>query len=304
MLRFLKNWALPIGMLSGVIGYQFFTLLIPITPFLIFVMLLFTFCKVSPHELRFERLHLWLLLIQVLGSVLTYLLIAAFNPQVAEGAMICILAPTATSAAVITGMLGGSVSCLTTYTLLSNLVVALIAPIIFSLTGTNSTLPFFYSFIFICKEVMPMLILPFICAWLIQVKLPALHRKMLSMHLASFYIWVVALAIVTGKTVDFLVNQENPNYTNEILIAVSGLIICCLQFFIGKNLGSHYNNRISGGQALGQKNTILAIWMAQAYLNPLASVGPASYVLWQNIINSWQLWKKRSKDESLQANKK
>ena len=50
---------------------------------------------------------------------------------------------------------------------------------------------------------------------------------------------------------------------------------------------------ISGGQALGQKNTILAIWMAHTYLNPLSSVAPGSYVLWQNIINSWQLWKKR-----------
>jgi BASS family bile acid:Na+ symporter len=29
----------------------------------------------------------------------------------------------------------------------------------------------------------------------------------------------------------------------------------------------------------------------------LASVGPGSYVLWQNVINSWQLWKKRKREE-------
>ena len=303
MLKFIRNWALPLGMLAGAFGYQFFTLLSPLIPALIFVMLLFTFCKVSPHELRFERLHLWLIVIQLLGSILVYLSIAAFNPIVAEGAMICVLGPTATSAAVITGMLGGSVSSLTTYTLLSNIVVAIAAPVIFSLIGNNISLPFFHSFWFICKEVVPLLILPFVCAWFIQVKLPNLHSKMLSMHLASFYLWVVALAIVTGKTIDFLVNQNNPNYTNEILIAASGLVICCLQFFLGKNIGGHYDNRISGGQALGQKNTILAIWMAQVYLNPIASVGPASYVLWQNTINSWQLWKKRHKDEANSENK-
>ena len=33
------------------------------------------------------------------------------------------------------------------------------------------------------------------------------------------------------------------------------------------------------GQALGQKNTVLAIWMAVTYLNPLSSVGPGSYCL-------------------------
>lgn len=81
----------------------------------------------------------------------------------------------------------------------------------------------------------------------------------------------------------------------QILIAFAGLVTCVLQFFLGKNIGGHYKERISGGQALGQKNTVLAIWMAYTYLNPLSSVGPGSYVLWQNLINSWQLWKKRKK---------
>lgn len=298
MLKFLKNWSLPLAMITGAIGYQFFSLLAPFTPFLIFTMLLLTFCKVSPRELRFEKLHFWLIALQLIGSLLIYFSIAGFNSDVAEGAMICMLAPTATSAAVITGMLGGSVSCLTTYTLLSNVVVALSAPVIFSLMGNNSTMPFFSSFFYICKQVFPVLILPFICAWFIQAKLPKIHSKVLSMPMASFYLWTVALAIVVGKTVAFLVNQKSTNYTNEILVAASGLVICCLQFFLGKSIGGHFKNRISGGQALGQKNTILAIWMAQVYLNPIASIGPASYVLWQNTINSWQLWKKRKKDEA------
>lgn len=84
----------------------------------------------------------------------------------------------------------------------------------------------------------------------------------------------------------------------EIMIAVGALAACCLQFFFGKTIGSIYNDRISGGQALGQKNTILAIWMAHTYLNPLSAVAPGSYVLWQNIINSWQLWKKRKREEN------
>ena len=103
-----------------------------------------------------------------------------------------------------------------------------------------------------------------------------------------------ALAIVSGQTVRSLVNSDAP-VSVEILIALAGLITCCLQFFWGKRIGGHYNDRISGGQALGQKNTVLAIWMAYTYLNPLSSVGPGSYVLWQNLINSWQLWKKRKK---------
>ena len=31
--------------------------------------------------------------------------------------------------------------------------------------------------------------------------------------------------------------------------------------------------------------------MAQTWLDPLASVAPAAYVVWQNIVNSIQLWR-------------
>ena len=54
-------------------------------------------------------------------------------------------------------------------------------------------------------------------------------------------------------------------------------------------------DKISGAQGLGQKNTVLAIWMAMTYLNPLSSVAPAAYVAWQNTINSWQLYRHQRK---------
>ena len=79
-------------------------------------------------------------------------------------------------------------------------------------------------------------------------------------------------------------------------MAFFALVICVAQFALGRYVGRRYGDPVSGGQGLGQKNTILAIWMAQVYLNPLASIAPASYVLWQNLINSWQLWRKGKSD--------
>jgi len=64
---------------------------------------------------------------------------------------------------------------------------------------------------------------------------------------------------------------------------------------MGRMIGAKYGERIAAGQALGQKNTIFAIWMAQTYLSPLVSIAPAAYVLWQNTINSYQIWKARTK---------
>ena len=288
---------LPLAMLTGALSYRLVGYISFLTPYLIFTMLLLTFCKLSPREMRLHPLHKWLLLIQLVGCVVVYGLVYLYDPVVAQGALICVLAPTATSAAVITGMLGGSVAFLTNYVLLCNIRVAIMAPVLFSFMGSQSEMPFFESFLFICRQVGPLLILPLVFAWSLRAFLPKLHARILSVHKLSFYLWAVALTIVTGSTVRFLVEQQDPDYTVEIGLAVVSLVICVGQFLLGRRLGKTYGDPVSSGQGLGQKNTILAIWMAQVYLNPIASIAPAAYVLWQNSINSYQLWLKGRKNE-------
>ena len=295
MLKFLKNWTLPIAMLVGAVGYPLFICLSFLTPYLIFTMLLLTFCKISPRDLKLRPLHIWLLLIQIIGALAAYLF--RFDKIVAEGVMVCIICPTATAAAVITSKLGGSAASLTTYTLLANIGAAIAVPILFPLVEVHPDVSFLEAFFVILSKVFPLLICPFLAAWLLSKFLPKIHRKLLSYHELAFYLWAVSLAIVTAQTLYSLLNDPADGFT-EIMIAVGALAACCLQFFFGKTIGSIYNDRISGGQALGQKNTILAIWMAHTYLNPLSAVAPGSYVLWQNIINSWQLWKKRKREEN------
>lgn len=296
MLKFLKDWMLPLAMVAGTLTYPWISRLIFLTPYLIFAMLLLTFCKLSPRDIHIHKAHVWLLLIQLVGSVVVYGLLYPIHPLVAQGALICVLAPTATAAAVITGMLGGSVPFLTSYLLLCNIGVAIVAPALFPLIEPHSGVTFLSAFIYICKQVGPILILPLLIAWIIRRYTPVIHQKLLSLNGATFYIWAFSLTLVTGTTVNFLVEQEDPNYVVEISMAVVALVICVAQFLLGRRIGKTYGDPVSSGQGLGQKNTILAIWMAQTYLNPISSVAPAAYVLWQNIINSYQLWLKGKRD--------
>lgn len=314
LIRFLKNWTLPVAMIAGTLAYFLFAkveflapakpwvngLVAVLTPLLIFAQLLLTFCKVEVCDLKPKAWHSWLLLFQtvsclVLAALLVFCPMDELYREVFEGAMVCLICPTATAAAVITGKLGGSAASLTTYTLASNLLAAVAVPLVFPLVEPHANVTFWLAFLKILSKVFPLLLCPFFLAWLLRVWMPGVHRWLLERHDAAFYLWGVALAIVSGQTVRSLVNSTAPGYV-EVLIALAGLAACCLQFYLGKRIGGHYKERISGGQALGQKNTVLAIWMAYTYLNPLSSVGPGSYVLWQNIINSWQLWKKRKRE--------
>lgn len=293
MFKKLRPYMMPFAMTLGAIFYQFFGLLSFLTPYLIFIMLFFTYSKLKLSQIRLSRLHLWLILIQIAGSLTVFLLLSGINITVAQGAMICMLAPTATSAPVITGMLKGNVESLTAYSLISNLCVALFAPVIFSFVGINQSLPFISSFADIIRPMFTLLLLPLLLAMFLRRVSPASTDKVSQYSGISFYLWSIALMIVTGRTVGFIMNQSDGSYLTEILVALAALVVCVNQFIVGRGIGKHYKDTVAGGQGLGQKNTILAIWMAQTYLNPIASIGPGAYVLWQNIINSYQVWRKR-----------
>ena len=99
-----------------------------------------------------------------------------------------------------------------------------------------------------------------------------------------------------GQTIKNIISAD-VSASVEIWIAVSAFVTCVIQFILGKTVGGIFGARINGGQALGQKNTVFAIWMTYTYLNPVASVAPGCYVVWQNIVNSWQLWTKRKYDK-------
>ncbi len=313
IIRFLRDWTLPVAMVIGVTGYLLFAgvpWLAPLkpivnnavdilTPLFIFAQLLLTFCKIELKDLKPVMWHVWLLGIQLLvclvfSVLLIYCPMGDVYREVIEGAMVCFICPTATAAAVVTGKLGGNAASLTTYTLLSNILAALVVPLVFPLVEPHSELPFLTAFLRILSKVFPLLLCPFFLALFLRYCVPTLYHWLASISGLAFYIWSLALAVVCGQTARSLVHSDAPVIV-VCLVALAALVACCLQFFVGKLIGSCFGERISAGQALGQKNTVLAIWMAYTYLNPLASIGPGSYVLWQNLINSWQLWKKRKR---------
>ena len=285
-------------MLVGALGYKVMGYLSFITPYLIFTMLLLTFSKISLRDLRPRLSHLYLLIIEIIGAIAVYYLLAPFDPIVAQGMMICIICPTATAAAVVTGKLGGNVASITTYTLLCNIAVAFVIPALFPLISngiTNFQLSTFNSqLLTILQRIFPLLICPFLLAQLIRWLLPKINAKLTSISGLAFYMWAIALTIAMGMTVRSLIEEPTNTHT-LILLSLGSLIACLFQFFTGKAIGKASKDTIACGQSLGQKNTILAIWICSAYLNPVTALAPGLYVIWQNFFNSTQLYLARKK---------
>ena len=335
---FIDRYALIIAMLIGAVGYPWFRHLSWLMPPLICLMLFFTFCKINPLDLRLRKWHGIVLAVQMVLTAVVYYGLLAIGERllamgygltegdialVAQGLMVCVIMPTATAAPIIAGKLGGSIQNLTTFSLLSNIATAVIVPAFFPVVHTEAGIEFVAAMLMILRRVTPMLLGPFVAAWLLRLAYEWYYKQKgtprrftLSKRLASmpFYLWILLLIVLISQITYTLLTQE---YSGWAIVALCGgsLVACLLQFMLGRWIGYRFpatshgadyqdilinpaaaaysiaqKSRITAGQAFGQKNTALGIWMAQMYLHPLSSIGPAAYIIWQNLLNSYQLW--------------
>ena len=250
-------------------------------------MLFFTFCRVDVRSMRLQPLHLWLLTAQIVFSVAVYGILLPFSPTVAQGGMICVLTPIAMAAVVIGGMLGADIVSMTTFSLLCNMTIAVVAPFILSVVGSGDC-----SLAVILARVAPLLILPFAAAQGCRALIPKVSGWVAAHSQISFYLWLVSLTVIIGRTTTFILDHPEADGAVETALAATALVICLVQFRFGRWLGRRYGDAVAGGQSLGQKNTVLAVWMAQSFLDPISSVAPTAYIVWQNFVNSYQIYKK------------
>ena len=294
----IKPYVLPVALLLGALFHNVCASIAFITPYIVFTILLLTFSAVEIKSLRLSWLDLWLALFQMSVSIGGYYLLVALgaNEIIAQGLLIGVLCPVAASVAVISCMMGANRRTVTTYTIVGNLMVAVVAPLYFTIithTGHNAgahEVSFFESFWMILKKIGPTIGFPFFIVLFLQNILPKVNNTMAKYKGASFYLWACALFINLGQTIDFIfLNGEGHWYVIGWL-GFTAQLFCGIQFGFGKWLGHRFGDTIAGGQLLGQKNSSMGIWMATTFLNPLSSVFSAFYSVFQNVFNSWQLW--------------
>ena len=276
-----------------------------VLPDFMFLILFVTFCKVDYKRLMPVKWHLWVGVQQVVFVFVLMGLILGFGITgkalvMFEAILVCIIGPAAAAAAVVTAKLGGSLEEMTTYTFISNFISALLIPLCFPLLPQTHAalvdiefLPLFFQILW---KVSMVLILPMLLAYIVKHRMHRFHQWLVNVKDLSYYMWGCSLVVVTGTTaMNIREAWEQTSVFFLVSIAFMALILCIIQFATGRFIGHYFDKTTEAGQALGQKNTAFAIWVATAFLNPLSSVGPGCYILWQNIINSVEIWIYRKK---------
>lgn len=307
LVTFLKEWTLPVAMAFGAALYLVFAyvpalepaanffgpIVDTIFPTWIFFVLFTTFCRVDFHKVRLVPWH-WL--VQGVNTILVVAMVAVIIGLRLEGRtlvlteclLMCVIAPCASAAPVVTSRLHGNLEEMTTFVCFSNVVAAAAIPLAFPMIDKSVDMPFWASFGVILLRVSVVLLVPMILAYIVKHLTPRFHHWIVSHPNMPFYMWSCGLVIISGTTVRNICHSgETAAYIG--VIAIVSLAVCLAQFAAGRFMGRFAGTRIETGQGLGQKNTAFAIWVATAYLNPLSSVGPGCYILWQNLINSLEI---------------
>lgn len=129
-----------------------------------------------------------------------------------------------------------------------------------------------------------------------------------------FYLWVASIIVLSAVVTKTVIANFHSSLFIILCLLICSFFACLLQFGLGKLIGYYLPapskgkdyqdvlinpaaapttmagvSSITAGQAFGQKNTSLGVWMANAFLDPMSSLGAAAYIIWQNIFNSVQL---------------
>jgi BASS family bile acid:Na+ symporter len=280
-----RTAAILIAMVTGALLPQAHALAWTIR-WLVMAMLFIVFLGTRPARAAFRRSHGVLLLanlgIGFAGWGLGWLV---GGRDVALAAFFAGIAPTAIAAPPIVSFLRGRVDYIIAAFFLTNLGIAALLPFLLPLVLGHATPDTFMN---VLRSVGLVIFVPLAVATLVRVLHPPAATWPERRRDLSFAMWVIAIFLVTANASDFVRRQTAAPHVVLAQIAVVTLAVCAAGFALGRVIGGREFGR-EASQALGQKHTTFAIYLALTYASPLVALGPTCYVVWHNLWNSWQL---------------
>ena len=259
-------------------------------PYGVGAMLFITFMGVHVEEMKPRGLHFWILAAIPLLALAYWLVARASGfPVLAESLFYCAAAPIAVASPVIVQLLRGNVEFSTTAMLLSHASFALTMPLLLPLLLEAPDLTYAELAVLVAKQLGAVLLLPSLLAFAVRWMYPPSRAWASKLADVSLGLWCVNLAVISAWGTQHLM-ESGVGLQALVPLGLGALAVCAVGFVVGYRMGYPSLKR-ECSQALGQKNTILVLYIAaQSYSHPLAYVGPVFYIFFHNFANSVQIF--------------
>ena len=256
-------------------------------PPMVMLMLLFSFIDVKFSRESTGWSHLRIPLFMVALATCAYFAVGKLtgNEDFAVMAFLIGMTPTANAAPVITGLLGRREDYATVSVVSTNLFTAVaLAPVSALVFGDALEIDTFS----LAWKTMMLVGVPFALSVIFRNFMKPVAAFIRRWKFLSFYLWMVMLFTVCAQSSAYVSKQEHLSPTLLLEIFALAASLCAINFAAGYFLGEPRFRR-ECSQSLGQKNTMLMLWVGLAFFNPVVALGPTFSVVCHNLWNSWQL---------------
>lgn len=257
-------------------------------PWLIVVMMFLAMLRMKISFRSFRPAHLRIFAVNILIALGAWgIMLMTQDQMLAETAFYLGVAPTATATPVVVTLLGGRGDYAIGSFVITNFGVALLLPLLIPLVSGSDAPSLFFS---VVRSVLLLVCGPLVAARIVAALLKEKLPSAAVMVRVSFVIWIINVFLIIANASAYVRSRSAEISTSTfVIIALMSLLICALNFFIGRFLDKP-GFRLEASQSLGQKNTSLTLFLAFQYaMNPLVALGPAFYVAWHNTWNAIQL---------------
>ena len=250
-------------------------------------MLFMVYLQLDLRELKPRFAHWVILAANLAVGIVGYLVFRLFGDrELAWAAFFIGITPTATAAPVIMNFLNGRVGFVVSGLVITNIGISLaLLPLIPAVTGNMS-----WSFALdVFQNLVVIMALPCVAALALRKFRPEATAWPKKFKMLSLSIWSLLLFIISAGASQFL--RSNSQVSPFVVVEIAGIaaLICAVNFSLGYWIVPR-DLRREGSQTLGQKNTMLTLYLAMTFASPLAALGPTFYVICHNTWNACQLF--------------
>lgn len=256
-------------------------------PFMIMTMLHFSFIDAKFGKSSTGWSHLRILLFMVALASAAYFAVEKLtgDTNFAVMAFLIGMSPTANAAPVITNLLKRREDYVTVSVVLTNLFTAFaLAPLVAIVIGNTIQI----DTTALAWKTILLIGTPFLLAVILRNFAKPAADFVRRWKFLSFYLWMLMLFTVCAQSATYICKQENLSWILLLEIFAISALLCTVNFVGGYFLGEKQFRR-ECSQSVGQKNTMLMLWVGLAFFNPIVALGPTFYVVCHNLWNSWQL---------------
>jgi BASS family bile acid:Na+ symporter len=281
----LKSVFILVALATGLLLPQLDAYTFVLRPFLM-TLLFFSFLGVNIDREIFARQQLLVAVLLPFIGLLAYWLGGLYNEDLALTLLLMGLAPTAVISPVLAELMHRRAAYMIGAILLTHASFALTVPLLLPyLLGVELVLADLGKLLLTISST---ILLPLALAQVLRRWNGEVADRVRRCGPYAFGLFLINVAVASGSLSHYLRYESDTPWSFIWLTTAAITAMVILNFLLGSRIAPP-DHAVEGSLTLGRKNTMLSIWIALEFINPLVVLGPMLYILGQNVLVAGQI---------------